>query len=91
MFIFKSIDEKFKDIGFIKVREDKYGVVYERYEDEYGYVQRLEILHKANGKHLIQSYDVTNTTSEFSPVVGLTGYELKLRLIKMKKIKLYSK
>ena len=91
MFIFKSIDEKFKDIGFIKVREDKHGVVYERYEDEYGYVQRLDILHKANRKHLIQSYDATNTTSEFSPVVGLTGYELKLALIKMKKIKLYSK
>ena len=91
MFIFKSIDEKFKDIGFIKVREDKYGVVYERYEDEYGYVQRLDILHKINGKYLVQSYDATNTTSELSPVVGLTGYELKLALIKMKKIKLYSK
>ena len=35
MFIFKSIDEKFKDIGFIKVREDKHGVVYERYDEEY--------------------------------------------------------
>ena len=84
MFIFKSIDEKFKDIGFIKVREDKHGVVYERYEDEYGYVQRLDILHKINGKYLVQSYDATNTTSEFSPVVGLTEYEIKLVLIKIK-------
>ena len=91
MFIFKSIDEKFKDIGFIKVREDKHGVVYERYEDEYGYVQRLDILHKANGKHLIQSYDATNTTSEFSPMVRLTEYKLKIKIIKIKKIKLYSK
>ena len=69
---------------FVKVREDKYGVVYERYVDEYGYVQRLDILHKANGKHLIQSYDATNTTSEFSPVVGLTEYEIKLVSMKIK-------
>ena len=78
MFIFKNIDEKFKDIRFIKVSEDKYGVVYERYDEEYEYIQRLDISHKINGKYLVQSYDATNTTSEFSPVVGLTEYEIKL-------------
>ena len=48
-------------------------------------------MHKANGHHLIDSYDETNTTSLFSPSVGLTGYEIKLALKKMKKLKLYSK
>ena len=91
MKLFKSIDEKFKDIGFKKIKEDKYGVVYERYDEEYEYNQRLDIMHKANGHHLIHSYDETNTKSEFSPSVGLTGYEIKLALKKMKKLKLYSK
>ena len=43
MFIFKSIDEKFKDIGFIKIEENKYGVIYEGYDEEYKYIQRLDI------------------------------------------------
>lgn len=92
MKLFKNIDEKFEDIGFKKVKEDKYGVVYERYDEKYKYKQVLDILHKASGKHIIQSYDGTNTASElFSPMVGLTGYEMKLALKKMKKLKLYSK
>lgn len=89
--MFKSIDKKFEEIGFVKIKEDKYGVSYERKDKEFNYVQRLDILHKRNGKHIIQSYDATNTTSRFSPVVGLTGYELKLALKKMKKLKLCSK
>lgn len=91
MKLFKSIDEKFEEIGFKKIREDKYGVVYERYNNEYKYNQILDILHKANGNHIIQSYDETNTTSQYSPAVGLSGYEVKLALKKMKKMKLYSK
>ena len=91
MFIFKSIDEKFKDIGFIKIEEDKYGVVYERYDEEYKYMQRLDISHKINGKYLVQSYDATNTTSEFSPVIGLTEYEIKLVSIKIKTLHINNK
>ena len=84
MFTFKSIDKKFKDIGFTKIKEDKYGVIYERYDEEYEYIQKLDISHKINGKYLVQSYDATNTTSEFSPVVGLTEYEIKLVSMKIK-------
>lgn len=32
------------------------GACYEREITEYDYIQCLEIMHKANGKHLIQSY-----------------------------------
>lgn len=91
MRLFKTIDDKFEDIGFKKIEENKYGAVYERYDEKYKYNQRLDIMHKASGHHLIHSYDETNTTSEFSPSVGLTGYEMKLALKKMKKLKLYSK
>lgn len=89
--MFKNIDKKFEEIGFFKIKEDEYGVCFERYNKDFDYIQRLDILKKSNGKHIVQSYDKTNTTSSFSPVVGLTGYELKLVLKKMKKIKLYSK
>lgn len=30
MKLFKSIDDRFREIGFIKVEEDKYGAEYER-------------------------------------------------------------
>lgn len=91
MSIFKNTDKKFEKIGFIKIKEDEYGVSYERLNEEFHYIQRIDILHKTNGKHIVQSYDASNTTSRYSPVVGLTGYEVKLVLKKMKEIKLYNK
>ena len=30
MKLFKTVDEKFAEIGFTKVKEDKYGVIYEK-------------------------------------------------------------
>lgn len=89
--MFKSIDKKFEEIGFVKIKEDEHGVSYERKDKEFNYIQRIDIIHKINDKHIVQSYDATNTTSGYSPVVGLTGYEVKLVLKKMKEIKLYSK
>ena len=89
--MFKSTDKKFEKIGFVKTKEDEHGVSYERPNEEFHYIQKIDILYKTNGKHIVQSYDATNTTSEYSPVVGLTGYEVKLVLKKMKEIKLYNK
>lgn len=57
MKIFKTIDEKFEDIGFKKIKDDKYAVTYERYNGEFKYMQVLDIRHKKNGRHIIQSYD----------------------------------
>ena len=91
--LFKSIDEKFEDIGFKKIQEDYRGCTYERFNEKCHYTQRLVIGRKASGKHLIQSYDPDlmdkNYTGNIG--VGLTGYETKLILQKMKKIGLYSK
>ena len=93
MKLFKSVDEKLEDIGFIKIREDEYGVAYERKDIEYNYAHRVDIGHKKSGRHLIQSYnpDLSDSAGISNLCVGLTGYETKLFLKKMKQINLYSK
>lgn len=55
--MFKSTDKKLEEIGFKKVREDKWAVVYERYNDIDKYMQVLTIVHKTDGNSIIQSYD----------------------------------
>jgi hypothetical protein len=91
--LFKNVDDKLFEIGFKKVREEKYGVTYERHDDKYDYTQVVSILSKASGKHILQSYDknLFDSRNIGNTGVGLTGYETKLLLIKMRKIGLYSK
>lgn len=87
--IFKNIDDKFKDIGFQKIKDDEHSVIYERDNRPYAYTQVVAILHKNNGKHIIQSYDkeLFDTKLIGNTCVGLTYYETKLILEKMKKKK----
>ena len=91
--LFKSVDEKLKEIGFVKIEEDKYGVRYERKNSKYNFTQSVDILHKSSGKHILQSYDpdLMDEKKVGNTCVGLTGYEMKLFLKKMKQIDLYSK
>lgn len=93
MKLFKSVDEKLKEIGFVKIKEDKYGVRYERKNSKYNFTQSVNILHKASGRHILQSYDpdLMDEKKVGNTCVGLTGYEMKLFLKKMKQIGLYSK
>lgn len=93
MKLFKSVDEKLKEIGFVKIEEDKYGVKYERENSKYNFTQSVDILHKASGRHILQSYDpdLMDEKKVGNTCVGLTGYEMKLFLKKMKQIDLYSK
>jgi hypothetical protein len=88
MKFFKTIDEKLNDIGFVKIEEDKYGVRYERKNSKYNFTQSVDILHKASGRHILQSYDseLIDQKKIGNTCVGLTGYEMKLFLKKMKKI-----
>jgi hypothetical protein len=86
MKLFKSIDMKFKDIGFIKISEDVYGARYEREIPKYKYIQCLDLLHKENGKHLIQSYQKGINKDGFNNDIGLGMYEAKLALKKMKQM-----
>lgn len=87
MKIFKNIDEKFNDIGFIKIKDDKYSATYERKNDKYNYTQVIDILHKKSGKHIAQSYDkdLFDSKNIGNTNVGLTYYEMKLILKKMRK------
>lgn len=87
------IDKKFAELGFEKVSEDKYGVIYERKNTIYEYTQVLAILHKASGQHIIQSYDkdLMDTKKLGNTCVGLNYYETKLALKKMKKLGLKSR
>lgn len=84
--LFKTVDDKFEEIGFKKVIDNKYFVAYERENEVYGYTQCLDILHKSNGRHLVQSYDLDlpDKYEVGNACVGLTYYELKLVMKKMR-------
>lgn len=88
MKIFKTVDERFAEIGFTKTIEDEYGAVYERTVDHYGFIQRIDLLHKASGRHIAQSFDSNLIDQENigSTCVGLSMYEMKLCIKKMKQM-----
>jgi len=88
MKLFKSVDEKLSEIGFIKTKDDNYGASYERNVsgNGYSYIQNLDLVHKANGDHLIQSSQKGVNSDGFSNMVGLSMYETKLSLKKMKQM-----
>lgn len=87
MKLFKSVDEKLSEIGFEKFYESDSGADYEKYIEARNFAHKVSIERKGNGKHLLWSYDpdVGNIG------IGLTGYEMKLFLKKMKQMGLYSK
>lgn len=86
MKLFKTTDEKFKEIGFVKVQEDEYGVSYERQNKNPNYLQKLDLLYKLSGRHIVQSYDpyLMDDQKIGNTCVGLTMYEMKLCIKKMK-------
>lgn len=90
--LFKNVDEKLAEIGFIKIEENEYGVVYTRKNEEYKYTQTVSIKRKSSGSHILQSYDpyLFDTKCIGNTCVGLTGYEMRLFIKKMKKVGLYS-
>jgi hypothetical protein len=91
--LFKTIDEKFEEIGFTKEEDNDFCVRYIRHNAVHDYVQRLDILHKHNGHHIVQSYDMELFDSKRigNTCVGLTYYEMKLVLAKMRQKKWKSK
>ena len=86
--MFKTVDEKFGEIGFAKLEESEYFVRYRRYNRKYDFIQHLDLVHNARGKHIVQSYD-THLFDEKkigNTCVGLTMYEMKLCIKKMKQM-----
>ena len=91
MKLFKTVDEKLAEIGFTKEKEDKYGCVYKRKDKKYNFTQKVVIEHKKSGRHILQSYDPDLEDEGIgNTCVGLTGYEMKLFIKKMKEMKMYS-
>ncbi len=88
MGIFKTVDEKFKEIGFEKIAENEYGATYEKIIQEHDYVHVIHLGRKRSGFHLIQSYDKGLYDEKYTGNVGvgLTMYETKLCLKKMKQM-----
>lgn len=88
MRLFKTIDEKFSELGFLKVEENYYGVIYERTNALYNFTQVIHLAHKESGRHTIQSYDKSlfDTKKIGNTCVGLSMYETKLCLKKMKQL-----
>lgn len=81
--LFESVDSKLAKIGFIKVEEGAFGVSYERKNPNYGYTQCLDLYHKANGRHIMSSYEKGCNKNGFNNSVGLTAYEARLAVKKM--------
>lgn len=81
----RRLDRKIHELGFIKVKEDKYGISYVRYHA--GCCQVVDLSRKASGKHIIQSYDkdLMDEQKIGNVCIGLTYKEAKLFLKKMKR------
>lgn len=83
----KRIDKKIENFGYKKEKEDKYGVVYIRKDEKYGFTQRVDILHKQSGEHIIQSYEMEVNNDGYNNCVGINLKEMKLFLKKAKQLK----
>lgn len=83
----KRIDKKIENLGFQKEKEDKYGVIYIRKDEKYGFTQCVNILHKQSGEHIIQSYEMEVNNDGYDDCVGITLKEMKLFLKKAKQLK----
>ncbi len=88
MSIFKTIDEKFAEVGFVKVKESHIFIRYQRYNKKYNYIQTLDLLHKISGRCIVQSYDanLSDVKGIGHTCVGLSMYEMKLCIKKMKQV-----
>lgn len=86
MKIFKTLDQKIKDLGFTLVANNKSAIRYERYNEKNKYIQVVELHYKKNGNHILESYDpcLFDEKGIGNTCIGLTYKETKLFLKKMK-------
>ena len=80
------IDKKLEKLGYKKIKEDKYGVIY-RWEDPGLDIKcEVAILHKKTTDSIIQVYDPDITFGEYTAMNALTLAEMKLFLKKFKQM-----
>jgi hypothetical protein len=84
--IFKTLDRRLGQFGYIKVSDTNYGVRYNKIEDN-GYIHAVDIMHKQSGKTLLYSYDATNSLESYAPQVALEEEEIRLFLKKLRQFK----
>lgn len=83
--ILMTPDDEMFELGYRKIEESNYGAYYEKTEVsggcEYTHVIAIE---RRKGGAIVLTYDKTNTSSEFSPTVGLSFKEMKAVLRKFR-------
>lgn len=89
---FTRADKKLSKLGFAKYEtdsdnENKYGVSFGRPDADYGGTHRIDIIYKANGEHIIQSYQEGVNSDGLNNCVGLTYKEMKAVMRKYREMK----
>ncbi len=86
MRLFKTVDEKFEELGFKKTYESKSVIEYTKFIEKFNFTHCIEILYKADGRHIALSYQQGINNDGFNNAVGLTYLESKLIYKKMKQM-----
>ncbi len=81
------IDRMLRKRGFEKVEDSEYRVAYEKKIDKFDYTHCLDIINKASGRHLVQTYASPCVHSEerggaISETVGLEFPDMFLIALK---------
>lgn len=89
---FTRADKKLAKLGFAKFctddgKETKYGVSFGKTDVKNGGYHRIDIIHKENGRHLIQSYQEGLNSDAFNNCCGLTYKEMKAAMRKYREMK----
>lgn len=89
---FTRADRKLEKLGFDKyyidgTHENEYGVSFAKPDRDHCGIHRIDIIYKANGKHLVQSYQESINSDGFNNCVGLTYKEMKAAMSKYREMK----
>lgn len=85
--LFVKADKAMEKLGFEKIEENEFGVSYRKEIKKYNFTQRLDIGHKADENHLIQSYVEGINSEGFNNCVGITYPETKAVMKKYRELK----
>nr|DAZ45596.1 MAG TPA: hypothetical protein [Caudoviricetes sp.] len=80
----KWIDKQFYKIGWNKVEENQYYILYEKYDSKYNYTHKIDISHKKSGNHTISSYFDEETGNLYAYCIGLNFKESLLSTLRLK-------